>query len=99
MTEAKNESQIISTKDKKSRLLGEDLGENWPRYSGTALNINYVCLNINFLKQINIYGEFSCLTAQTKMQLRNVLISIEVTWSYVINECIQESNGPTILDI
>ena len=66
MTEAKYESQIISSKDKKSRLLGEDLGEKLPRYSGTALNINYVCLNINFLKQIFIYDEFSRLTARTK---------------------------------
>ena len=50
----------------KAPKIALDLCENWPRYSGTALYINYVCLNINFLKQIYIYGEVSRLTDQTK---------------------------------
>ena len=56
MTEAEYASVFISTKDTPyvavtGELFGVfcgDLGENWPRYNGTALyfdQLRYVCLN------------------------------------------------------
>ena len=44
MTDAKCASEVIFTKDTPylaltGELCGEDLGENWPRYIGTALYI------------------------------------------------------------